>query len=495
MSDFSLSQIQSTSQLQVQRLSQVQIQTLNLLSLSSEDLRAEIYKAAEENPALEIVSDLKSLPPPSQGKFRADGGTRVSTHAKNGEEKSENFQLMLEAEPDERETLHEHLIFQLDVMRISKIEYAVGRKLIDNLDERGWHILSPFSLFPDAASEENKILPKMIEIIQRFDPVGVCCVNIEESLFVQARIKDDAPLLALFLLDGNLKMLDQLNVQRIQKKLVAYRENLETLRFANAAQKTRAASYRLDDDDITHEKITEALEFIRTLNPRPAEHFVSGMTHFVRPDVYVTKESGHAEKDDDEKGIVVCDEESYYKVRLSANAVPLVRVAKDFAAADKTGEGISAAVAKANAFVDSLSYRVSAIMRASCELVRVQKKFFEDGPGNLAPLTRHKMAEKMSVHESTVSRLADSKYLQCAWGLFPMKYFFTSAVATENNDTVSRDAVLAQMRKILDSQPENAKKLSDQKLADELAAKGIKIARRTVAKYRSLLEIGSSYDR
>lgn len=528
MASYGFEQQQHTSQLQIQRLSQVQIQTLNLLAMGSQDLRAEIYKAVAENPALEIKKDAMMDEVRMAKKTRAltSDTTRLSSSSRSGEEKTKAFQQMIESKADERETLREHLLFQLDMMGLPQVEYDIGVRLIDNLDERGMHILAPVSLLSDLPFADEKILSKVIGVIQNLDPVGTCCASIEESLFVQAKICGNAPRLALFLLDGHLEMLDSLNTQRIQKKLLAFEKEQSKLVLANKSQNQNdVTSCMLFAEDISSEKIDEALAFIRSLNPRPAEHFGVSEIHYVAPDVYITKEVGHIENDDVHKGIIKCDEDSYYKIRLENDAVPEVRVAPDFkafantVAAKDTSVGkkvpseVVKAIEKAQAFIDSISYRTDTIKLVCCELVRIQHEFFEKGMGHLVPLTRREIAERIGLHESTVSRMADSKYIQCAWGLFAVKYFFTSGVSRVANSSkldekplqnsvlaqtdvgVSREAVLAAMKKILASQPPESKKLSDQKLADALAEQGIKIARRTVAKYRSLLDIGSSYDR
>lgn len=503
MPGFGFGQIQTTSQVQTQRLSQKQIQSLNLLSLGSQDLRAEILKAVEENPALEIVSGEK-ISTQKIAKKNIDD-TRLGKSSQSGEEKAERFQQMLEAEPDTRETLREHLMFQLDMLRITETEYTLGKKLIDNLDERGFYMLAPISLCDETAGETEILLKKMIDVIQSFDPIGICCASVEESLLLQARATGKITPLVTFLLDSHLKMLDPPIPSRVQKKLLAYKADVSKLSFANLPDgNTHDNFFAMSEDDFSLEKISDAISLIRNLNPYPAQQFGSDSTHYVQPDVYITKESGHYEKDNIEEGIVVCDENNFYKVRLANGNIPTVRVARDFvdvATANNVKKTkqleVTQAIEKANSFIVSLSYRTTAIMRICCELVKVQMNFFEKGEGNLVPLTRREIATRLEVHESTVSRMADSKYIQCAWGMFPIKYFFTSGVANASDESTetSREAVIVAIKNILDAHAHDAKPLSDQKLADALLEQGIKIARRTVAKYRSSISIGSSYQR
>ena len=169
-------------------------------------------------------------------------------------------------------------------------------------------------------------------------------------------------------------------------------------------------------------------------------------------------------------------------------ALPKVRVSAEFDSSKKNSAFAKAAIRQAKSFLESLDFRESAIAQAAGAIVQRQIEFFRKGPGNLLPLRQKDLAAMIGVHESTVSRMASSKYLQCQWGIFPVKYFFTSAVGD-----ISKESVLRQIHEILDKSPQ--KKLSDQKICDALAERGIKIARRTVAKYRAQMNIRPSYSR
>ena len=135
------------------------------------------------------------------------------------------------------------------------------------------------------------------------------------------------------------------------------------------------------------------------------------------------------------------------------------------------------------------------------QLVHLQLDFFRHGPGNLKPLTQREFSALINVHESTVSRIADNKYISCHWGIFPVKYFFSTAIQknpafiTSASQSVSSEKIRSEIKKILDAQKQGEKPLSDQKISDILAQKGYKVARRTVSKYRAMLNIDSSYTR
>ncbi len=513
MADFSLQQTQNASQIQVQRMSQRQIQALRLISMNNMELRNEIYKFADENPAFEITDDsfsegIKKVSP-SQKNSRLSSVHLGSTTA-SGNEMSDNFQKMLESSPDSRETLQDHLLSEARMSRLSDEEEKLCEKLINNLDENGWHFLDPHSLLDkNDKTQTEDFLNHCISLVQSFDPIGTCCKNVQESLEVQAKILQNKNPLVSFILHGHLDLISPPETEKAIRKMQAFVKLQEKMAFLSAEE-------TLDKSLITEKNVSDAIDFIKTLNPRPAQGFDSkSQVQFVSPDCIVEKVSGKIEKDDFEKGLVtgLNDEKTsfqegdfYFRVVNQKNYIPNYRISpsfsedNDFAGLKKQAEG----------FIDSLEFRSRSVLRTFCILVSLQKEFFAFRPEKLKPLTQKTLANLAGVHESSISRFADSKYLRCEWGTFPVKYFFTSAIsknvsnnkASVNNEEnesegekteVSSQAVKIEMKKILEEHKDDKKKLSDQKLADLLNEKGFKIARRTVAKYRSQLNIESSY--
>ena len=160
---------------------------------------------------------------------------------------------------------------------------------------------------------------------------------------------------------------------------------------------------------------------------------------------------------------------------------------------------VEESVRSANDFMESLAFRKKTLLLACQQIVRLQKDFFEKGPRYLKPLRQKDIAAIINVHEATISRMANEKYLRCSQGLFKLSFFFTNAVGQNLPETeeipASKQGVMAELEKILEEHKDDKKALSDQKIADILLERGIKIARRTVAKYRSQLNIDSSYSR
>ena len=533
---------QTMAQAQVQKMSQTQIMSLNLLAMSSADLRNEIYAHAEKNPALEIVRDkLESGVSSSRTEISASSrfsdNTHYGTANSAGSAASDNFQAALESNADEREPLTDHLLHQLNAMHLSDDERDLCTKLIYNLDEKGFHILAPISfLNAENPAHTEEFLNHCLCLVQHLDPIGACTANFHESLFVQAQISGTASDLSLFLLETSehFDFLNPPNVQKIQKKLADYLSEQKKLKFN---QKDRIS---LTKDDISTEEIEIALNFIKTLDPYPARNFGTSAVNYVSPDVIVTKNK-NAESDTTDENSV--DSESEFTVTFAREFLPKLEISHEYTDLIKkteitdgeTGEKSErkkaelkfarASVNEAKVFIDSVLYRESTILKATQEIVAAQAEFFRKGTHYLAPLRQKDIAQKLGVHETTISRMASSKYLACEWGIFPISYFFTNAVGKTNakspkaesdssqsatpsasqsskspntieeNAPLSKEAVKAEIAEILEAHKNDKKALSDQKISGLLAEKGIIVARRTVAKYRSELNINSSYER
>ncbi len=503
MSEMSFQQNQIQTQLQI--MSQRQIQSLEILSLGVADLREAIYKAVDENPALGIVEDRLASGADVKKRNGTFDNTRVSSvRSFASDEASDTFQATLEAQEDKRESLQEHLMRQWNTISMDSHMHALGEKLIYNLSENGFHRLAPVSLLNvNDSSETPGLLEKCISMIQALDPPGTCTSSPEESLLVQARLLPDAPDIALLILDGHFDFLNPPVAAKVEKKILSFLDEQKKMFASVSVEKG------YDDIIVNEERVQDAIDFIRTLDPYPARDYTVTETHFVAPEIYVTEipseeisESDDSDDSDDEKSGVVWSGGKALRVKVVSGSLPRLGVNREFVRLSKADKGVSAqekkllssSVKKAQDFMQILEMRKNTLEKAAFEIVRIQGDFFSKGPGFLKPFKQSELAEILGVHESTVSRLANEKYLQCKWGLFELKYFFSAAVMSAGGD-VSRDSVLMEISKILEEHKDDKKKLSDQKLCDILAERGIKIARRTVAKYRSQLNIASSYAR
>lgn len=463
-------------QKQIQKLSQVQIMALNYLTMENTALRDEIYREVNNNPALEIVREPKS-------NFQRE--TSFSSYGTN--EDSDKYQQLLENQENYGETLQTHLLHQLNSMNLTNDEAKLCHSLIYNLDKNGFYgsMLSPETFLAHKNPvAERELLDRCLKIVQALDPIGTCCRNPEESLLIQAKLADNPNPLAVFILDGHLDFLTPPEPAKILRKLIEFRDNWHKKAFASETV--------LDTLPLSEQTASDALKFILSLNPHPAQGYstdTSDSASQVDVVLSVTKEDGPA-SDDFSRGIVAGNSDFHFQVKYASGALPELRISPDFAF-DKEN------VAKAQSLLNSLKFRESTIVLQGCAIVRAQKNFFVKGPGHLSVLTRRQIANQLEVHESTVSRMtarSGSKYIQTEWGLFPAWYFFTSGVSNrDGTKKISSDRIKQKMADIL-SEPEN-ENLSDRELCELLNKKGARIARRTVAKYRAQLGLKNSYKR
>ena len=503
---------QQQVQIQTQKMSQQQILSLKMLNMSNMDLRKEIYSFVEKNPALEITRDMgmEGVKTAHETNYRNDD-TRSMSVSQSGQLASDNFQAALEASPDSRKSLAEHLEHQFLSVQHTPSEEALGLKLIYNLDSKGHHILAPVSLLDSGDSNQNEeLLNRLIFQINQLDPVGCCCSGFEESLLIQAKLRGDASDAVLFILDGHFEFLNPPQPSKILRKINDYLAN---------ARLEEGNSIDLKKLKFNEEQIEKALEYIRTLDPYPAREYSEDNNRYIQADVNVKK--------DEETGL--------FTVEDNFDCLPQVRLSRDFEslAADRsrvtksTEESekkrsehrfVMESVRDAKQFMENLEYRKRTVLLACRAIVDEQQEFFEKGKRYLKPLRQKDIAKKIGVHEATISRMANGKYLRCSQGLFPISFFFSNAVsqtalsssktvesgaaatspASAQNSTevaLSRTAVMAELQAILAEHANDKKALSDSKLCALLEERNIKIARRTVAKYRAQLNIDSSYTR
>ena len=495
---FSQSQVQSQKQAQIQTLSQQQLHALKILSMDTNDLRDEIADALKDNPFL--VSGDKIL----QKDFSLRDKTKSSSNVSHASQKSSDaFQAIIEQKEDTRETLKEHLLHQLHMERLTPAETRVGEKLIHNLDQHGHHVLEPATLLAKNDADENlETLEKCIKLIQSFDPAGTCTKNVEESLLVQAEQNPDADALSMFILDGHLDFINPPVPSRTEKKIRAYIESLKNL-FGLSEKEKSYMNLSIGEEDVRR-----SIDFIRTLTPYPAAGFSSDEIHLISPDIYVT-EIPETDLDTDPENEKILIEKKilkingrYWKIQVQNSNIPEISVIPDIQNLDAQKKELKSKIAAAKEFVEMLENRKSTIEKSAWEIVKAQHRFFENGTGHLAPFRLKDLAAIIGVSESTVSRMANGKYLQYKGSVYPLKYFFENSISapaqTEQDGeqkSLSRDNVQLEIKKILEEHNDDKKKLSDQKITDILEERGIKIARRTVAKYRGQLNIESSYDR
>lgn len=353
-------------------------------------------------------------------------------------------------------TLREHLRWQLELTPMSPRDYAIAHVLIDSVEDDGY-LREPIDFQRAALVSEFIVSPQELEIVRqrlmRFDPVGVLARTLCECLVVQLQNRiHPRRTLAIALVEQGLEQLAKADRERLA---------------------------RLHEVEI--DELESALQLIRELNPRPGSGFYVASDEYVIPDVEVRKHAGK------------------WEVRLNSEAMPKVRVGAGFesmAARAKRDDAnfIRCQVADAKQLIKSLAQREDTVLRVAQAIVQEQCQFFDHGIEYMKPLVLRQIADQCELHESTVSRVTTRKYMHTPRGLFEFKHFFSSGVATRDGGEASATAIQEMIRKLIEIEPPN-KPLSDSALMELLKARGVMVARRTVAKYREGLGIASSTDR
>ncbi len=358
----------------------------------------------------------------------------------------------LDAFADRAETLADHLLAQAGTV-FSGQEAFVAAHLIDQIDETGYLTVPLLDI-------ANRLAVPLAEVemvlagIQAFDPTGVGARSLSECLALQAREAD-----------------------RYDPCMARLIDNLDLVARGDLARLRRLCE--VDDEDLA-----DMIRELRGYDPKPGLRFGGEAVQAVVPDIFVARRpAGWAIEINSATLPRVLVNRSYY-AELSAG--PQNKASKAW---------LSDCLASANWLVKALDQRQRTIIKVATEIVKQQEAFFLKGVAHLKPMTLRQVADAIEMHESTVSRVTSNKYLSCARGLFELKYFFTSAIqAADGGDAVSAEAVKSAIRALIAA--EDPKKiLSDDTLVDLLKAKGFDIARRTVAKYREAMGIGSSVQR
>ena len=450
------------------RLSPQLLQSIQILALPMQDLKARIETELEVNPALELLEDKggsanEVLPQRTRTEMRREEGDYFENSSDPGydydswtgggydDEAGDNKRRFMEGALSRPESLHEHLIWQLRLQPISEEHFQIGQTLIRNLDENGFHREAPSTFL---SSEQVAFCPAIVELIQGFDPPGTCVADYKESLRIQAKQFSFIPPGAIEIIDGYLEMLDKGKYREIGKIL------------------------KIGEDDVQ-----EALHFIQQLTPFPGRLYSSDSPQYVIPDLQVIRR--------DEQFVIILNDEEIPVLGINPFFDQLLQKKSDGA---EVQQFVQSKLRDAKWFINSLKMRNETLLKVARALLEFQRDFFLKGPRAIVPLTLRDIAGEIGVHETTVSRLTNGKYMQTEWGLYELKFFFSSAVSGTAGETFSKESVKQVIKEIVVEEG-GGKILSDQKISDLLEKRGIKLARRTVAKYRKELDIDSSYDR
>ena len=443
-------------------------QSLQLLQTPTLELRHLVQQEMVENPTLEEESTEVSLEdassPSEDDDFEKEfaelsqldeewreymAQSRMSAPRRDDAEAKHQFVMDSIVEPI---TLQEHLLNQLSTSDAFGDKRELAATLIGNIDENGFLQVDLEDMSFDMGIPYGDLTDAR-KIIQGFDPVGVGAVDLRECLLIQLERLGKHHSLEYRVVDHHLDDLARKRYPQIAKRL-----------------------------SVAPEQITKAAGFIATLDPRPGSRFGGDTNTYVSPDVNVERIGG--------KWIVTMNNDQVPRLRIS-NAY------KDLMASGDGREARSYIREKIRAgrfLIKSIHQRQQTIQSIATEIVKRQQEFLEYGPSKLKPMNMAQVADEVGVHETTVSRAVSGKYMSTPHGVFEMKYFFTTGYETEDGESMSNTSVKQSLSDLVaDEDPK--KPFSDQKIVEELGKKGIKIARRTVAKYREELNILPSHMR
>ncbi len=445
-------------------------QAIRLLQLSSIDLQQEIQECLYSNPLLEVEENPEN--PDESGDIDAEL-PKVEI-----EQKTEDFEYSSREgvtpsqgsgndfpvrEDAAEESLRDHLCWQLNLTNMSPLDREIGLTIIDAIDNTGLLSSSIEDLMQSVVTPEEELEDELEEDdvlsvlyrIQKFDPPGVAARDLKECLLVQLSLLPETGAVetAIDLVERHLEALTKLGLEGISKRVRRPVEEIE-----------------------------EAYQVIKSLNPKPGYSYSSDSSDYILPDLSLVKREG------------------VWTVILNSNSIPKLRLNEQYAEMVKqtdqpqTRDYLRSNLQEAKWFLRSLESRNDTLLRVGQAIVEYQMAFFEEGEEAMKPLILKDLAEKLELHESTISRATNQKYMASPRGVFELKYFFSSQLATSSGGECSSTAIRALISKLVKA--ENPKKpLSDNALTSKLAEDGVVIARRTIAKYREMLGILPSSQR
>lgn len=439
-------------------------QAIRLLQLSTIDLQQEIQAIIESNPMLEATpveereEHSAQLARQQQDEFNDFQWSQLYQSNKNTHFDEPDYNL---------DNLHcttmnllDHLRWQLELSPMSDIDRVIATTLIDAINEDGFLTISPTELHTSLNSEDFPIDLDEVEAvrhkIQLFDPVGCACINLAETLLVQVN--------QLELVPERLALI---------KKIIS--EDMELLGQHNYKQLTK-------NHQISEKVIDELLQIIQGLHPKPGNLINQDIAEYIVPDITVKKINND------------------WKVYLNQGVLPHLSINNQYASliqrADNSidNQFLKNNLQEARWFLKSIQSRQETLLKVANCIVEYQKGFLEFGEEAMKPLVLNDIALALDMHESTISRVTTQKFMHTPRGVFELKYFFSSHVNMDNGGECSSTAIRAVIKKLILA--ENRKKpLSDSKIADLIAQQGIKVARRTIAKYREAMGIAPSNER
>ena len=451
-------------QTQTQRmmLTQKMQQAIQILQLSSIELDQYIQQELETNPVLELLHK-DAAPTPTatdsdnmQQPGVYEEGFDLDDYARDWEydrRHREGTDLSRNPDADDRrqyyqdnitheESFSARLLGQLRLTAPNENIYRIGERLIGDIDNRGYFTGSIDEIAKELSVTSDDV-DRALSLIQRFEPTGIGARDVIECLLLQIDVEYPEENELRILVEHHLEELEHRQIPKIAKTM-----------------------------GITPERVEELTAMLAKLNPWPGYEFSTDPAQYVTPDVIVEKIDGQY--------IIYLGDESPAELRISGD---YQRMVSDKRTERKDKQYLREKVESAKWLIRNIEQRRQTILRIAKAIVDIQEEFLDKGVEYIKPLTLQEIADRVGVHEATVSRATRGKYMQTPQGLFEMKYFFSPGLRLDSGNAQSSKSVQNLIKKLIDEE-DRSHPLSDQKIADLLKLQGINIARRTVTKYR-----------
>ena len=473
-------------------------QAIKLLQLSTLELSQEITEQLYSNPLLEEITEdqdaenqlkktnnektltetsnltaeeleepLKNTEPLSQETDQNDWDSDFDNYSVqtqdiariNNNDGNIRGEINLEQVHQVTQSLKDHLLWQLNLTNLNARDLSIAEMLTYSLDDNGLLTQNLSEIFEELDENNNEYESEILTVLtrlQQFDPPGVYARDLKECLLIQLnQLSQDTPFLkqAKILVLQFLEDIGKLNTDKLLKKT-----------------------------QLSLDELRGAISLVRSMNPYPGEFLQENDTEYITPDAYVIKTS--------DKWRAIINDDHNPRLRINETYKSLIRQSDN----SKENQYLKDSLTEAKWFIKSLESRNETLLKVVNCIIELQEDFFEHGPVSMKPMILSDISEKLDLHESTISRVTTSKYLATPRGIYELKYFFSSHVATATGGECSSTAVSAILKELINAEVPH-KPLSDNKLTELLKEQGINIARRTVAKYREGLGIPSSSDR
>jgi RNA polymerase sigma-54 factor len=441
-------------------------QALKLLQVPTLELQQILKQELMQNPLLEEVDELtenediaKEDSPEEKANEEAEEPSEEdpidwSEYMQDGAfdrayiPQTENNPEFLEKVPVTRTTLAESLLEQLHFLNVTADHMRIAEFLVGSLDDRGY-LSTPLEEIAQMLGRPVEDCERVLQVLQALEPVGVGARDLRECLLIQLDARGQRGTLPWRVIH------DQF-------------DNLVNRRFPEIARQLRCGV----------EEVQEAADIVATLNPKPGLEVSAEDPKYVVPDLLVERV--------DEEYVVLLNDRNVPRLRISTT---YENVLKDRKAGDKSSRDyIQGRLNSARWLIQTIEQRRRTMIKVMNCIIREQREFFDKGIAFLRPLTLQQVARQIDMHESTVSRVCSGKYVQTPRGVFELKFFFSSGLETEDGEDVSARTAKDIIKTLIEEE-DKKEPLSDQRIAELLHEKGLRIARRTVAKYREQLSI------